>query len=153
MTLMRWEGPASESIPELAYNQADPDKAINPKYAYDYDVAHISDVDWINTSDRNAVKQAIMEYGSGFFGYCWMQAYNSTNRSGAYCYIQSNYTYGANHAVTLVGWDDNYSKENFQLSARQFPSPERRRLDRQELLGRRRNLRRLHRQRLQLHLL
>ena len=113
MTLMRWEGPASESIPELAYNQADPDKAINPKYAYDYDVAHISDVDWINTSDRNAVKQAIMEYGSGFFGYCWMQAYNSTNRSGAYCYIQSNYTYGANHAVTLVGWDDNYSKENF----------------------------------------
>ena len=113
MTLMRWEGPASESIPELAYNQADPDKDINPKYAYDYDVAHISDVDWIDTADRDAVKQAIMEYGSGFFGYCWMQAYNSTNKSGAYCYIQNNYTYGANHAVTLVGWDDNYSKDNF----------------------------------------
>ena len=113
LTLMRWEGPASEEIPALAYNQADPTGTIDPKYAYAYDVAHISDVDWINTSDRDAVKRAIMEYGSGFFGYCWMQAYNSTNGSGAYCYIQNNYNYGANHAVTLVGWDDNYSKENF----------------------------------------
>jgi uncharacterized repeat protein (TIGR02543 family) len=113
LTLMRWEGPASEEIPELAYNQADPTETIDPKYAYAYNVAHVSDVDWINTSDRDAVKQAIMEYGSGFFGYCWMQAYNSTNGSGAYCYIQNDYTNGANHAVTLVGWDDNYSKENF----------------------------------------
>ena len=57
----------------------------------------------------------------------------------------AHYTYydaGANHAVTIVGWDDTYSRENFgnpdpetgEVNA-SAPSPARRRLDRQEQLG------------------
>ena len=118
LTLMRWEGPASEELPALAYDQAGVGAAIDPQYAYAYDVAHVSDVDWIPTSDRDAVKRALMEYGSAFFGYYFNSTYNTTDSTGAYCCIQDgaddgSYKYGANHGVTLVGWDDNYSRNNF----------------------------------------
>ena len=123
LTLMRWEGPASEQIPALAYDEAGVGSTIDPAYAYAYDVAHLSDVDWIPASDQQSVKRALMEYGAGFFGYYFNSAYNTTDRSGAYCCIQKldasgDYAHASNHAVTLVGWDDNYPRENFNSISR-----------------------------------
>ena len=41
---------------------------IDPSLAYSGNVAHLADVDWIPASDQQSVKQALMEYGAGFFG-------------------------------------------------------------------------------------
>jgi C1A family cysteine protease/DNA-directed RNA polymerase subunit RPC12/RpoP/predicted aconitase with swiveling domain len=120
-TLMRWEGLASESTSALAYSNASA-SGLGSTYAYNYNVAHVQNSVWIPTSNMAAIKAAIMEYGAGTFGYNHTDTY-SNDTTGAYCYIQSA-SYGSdsfnysNHDVTVVGWDDNYSKTNFNSASR-----------------------------------
>ena len=110
-TLMRWEGLADETTPALAYGNIRP-SGLPASYAYQSNVAHVQDCVWISTADRDAVKAAIMEYGGGTLGYYHDDAYLS---GAAYCY--NGYS-ASNHDVTVVGWDDNYSRTNFQGAAR-----------------------------------
>ena len=59
--------------------------------------------------DNDNIKEAIQTYGAIFSSFYWSASrYNSST----YGYYYSGTTY-SNHAITLVGWDDNYSKDNF----------------------------------------
>ena len=107
-TLMRWEGLASEQTSALAYSNVSL-SGVSSEYAYKYNVAHVRDCIWINTADRNAVKAAIMEYGAGTLGYFHDDYFGGSN--GAYCCLDGSYS--TNHDVTVVGWDDSYSRYNF----------------------------------------
>ena len=64
---------------------------------------------------RNVVKSHIMKYGAIFAGMYFCVDENELNyynpTTYAYSCIETDTT--MNHAVTIVGWDDNYSKENF----------------------------------------
>ena len=106
-TLMRWEGLASESTSGLAYSSM-PKNGLSSSLAYQVNVAHVQDCVWIPTSDRTAVKEAIMEYGAGTFGYYADDNYEQND--GSYYYPSNE---SSNHDVTVVGWDDNYSKSKF----------------------------------------
>ena len=112
-TLMRWEGAASESTSALAYSNAST-SGLNSQYAYAYNVAHVTDATWINVSDQDAVKQAIMEYGAGTISYYHSDSYLNTS---TYAYYYNAGT-SSNHAVTVVGWDDNYAVSNFKSGKR-----------------------------------
>ena len=112
-TFMRGTGPAAESTSALAYSAAS-SSGLNSQYAYNYNVARVTDVEWIPTSNKDAVKRAIMEYGAGYIAYYHSDSYVNSS-TGGYCYKSSQY---ANHAVTVVGWDDNYATSNFLSSAR-----------------------------------
>ena len=120
-TLMRGEGPAPETISALQYSHAST-SGLAGSYAYRYNTARVTDADWIPTSNRDAVKRAIVEYGAGTINYFHNDAYYNAS-TAAYCFKQTaaygslNFCY-TNHAVTVVGWDDNYSRTNFNTACR-----------------------------------
>lgn len=116
--LSQWCGAVNES--DVPYVDA-ADVAANgldDKYAYDYDVAHLHDVYRISRSKNvDEVKRSIMEHGA--VGAMYTRYWRGENYiyNGYYDYkgIASGYGDGG-HAVMIVGWDDNYSKENFFTS-------------------------------------
>lgn len=56
------------------------------------------------------IKELIMEYGSVNLYFNSNSNYFNGNKTAYYCDSVLNYT----HAVSIVGWDDNYSKTNFR---------------------------------------
>jgi C1A family cysteine protease len=66
-------------------------------------------------TDNSAIKSALMTYGGVYTAFYWAGASSSTtsywNQATAAYYDGSATT--ANHAVTIVGWDDNFSAKNF----------------------------------------
>nr|MCR5026287.1 hypothetical protein [Methanobrevibacter sp.] len=81
------------------------------------DDVHIFDAIIINSrknfTDNDAVKEAILKCGSITTGYYhdYGNAYNEITHS----YYQNSMN-RTNHAISFVGWDDNYPKENFLIT-------------------------------------
>lgn len=66
------------------------------------------------------VKNAIMKYGAVTVGMNYVDSASEDQVMSGDAYYNPNGNYnkdGTNHAVTLVGWDDGYSRENFLTSA------------------------------------
>lgn len=63
----------------------------------------------------NKIKELVLDYGAVGTSLYYLPNYESLDRASFY-YINDNPDdVTANHAVTIVGWDDNYSKENFAV--------------------------------------
>lgn len=128
--LANWTGVADEATdaslvyPDYAYT-ASHEKgtiSINKSYAYQ-DTMHLENAYWIPLDDKNGVKEAIMEYGTVGVSYYYDEWFDSD----IYKYIMSDseapYTGEAvyynpevtitNHAVSIVGWDDNFDRNKF----------------------------------------
>lgn len=80
-------------------------------YAYSRNALELESVYEISGNDRKGIKQAIMENGA-----VTMPAYMETdgiyyNSKTASLYVDRMKQ--ADHEVCVVGWDDNYSRENF----------------------------------------
>ena len=108
--LSMWIGAVNESTaPYSEVNTALPDTQAG---AYGNNAAILKNVYGINKSDSSLVKQAIMDYGAVGIMYCALESddlYYNYDTAAQYC----NEPYQVNHAVSVVGWDDNYSRDNF----------------------------------------
>jgi C1A family cysteine protease len=127
--LARWTGVASESLDSsLVYPSVEETKNntslnISPEYAYK-DTLHLENAYWINNQDRDEIKKAIMsfssvcmnymddsEYGSSDYG---KHDVNNETYDGPCVYYNYTSNYGTGHAVSVVGWDDNFDRTNFE---------------------------------------
>ncbi len=75
---------------------------------------HITDAVILNPVDINSMKDALIKYGALTVfvnGADPNNAYYNSNTKASYCNNGSL----SNHMVTLVGWDDNFSRNNFKM--------------------------------------
>ena len=75
---------------------------------------HIQDILFIrraNFTDNDMIKEAIVRYGAVTSSLCWDF---SCSMGGTY---YNRYVQSSNHAVSIVGWNDSYSRYNFRTPA------------------------------------
>lgn len=101
--LAKWAGVADQLI--VTPNSS----IVDSKYAYNYDIGHLQNAYWINASNVNEAKNLIMNCGSLCANIDYQDGYHNYATGAYYCPSSS----GSNHAITIVGWDDNYSRNNF----------------------------------------
>lgn len=65
-------------------------------------------------ADKTSVKNAVLKYGAVMSGYYDDKKYLSTDSNSYYL----NEKLGQNHAITIVGWDDNYPIDKFNGAAK-----------------------------------
>ena len=111
--LLRWSGPVSEAKDPYVGTEEAWNAANSPALPSEF---HVQDVVWIpaldGTDERRAeFKRAILEYGALAADMYWGGSCTSSNNT-YHCYAYSSAS--ANHAITVVGWDDNLSRELFR---------------------------------------
>lgn len=132
--LAGWCGPVEETVAPYSELAAAADADMNgllgqansTKMAYESDAYHVQNAymlnvgnmneDASNIAKKNRLKKLIMEYGALGMSYYSFQnntAYDSVEHDSYYNHTKA----GTNHAVLVVGWDDNFPKENFATAA------------------------------------
>ena len=79
------------------------------------DSYHVADIKMVDSNDRNAIKDALLKYGALTVyveGADPKSEFFNKDTNASYC---DNSTYG-NHFVTLVGWNDTFSRDNFKIT-------------------------------------
>lgn len=107
--LAAWQGPVYEQ--DDPYGDGKTNKDLEA-------VKHVQEMRIIASKHIAAIKEAVFKYG-GVQTSIYSSLQNSTSSSryynkstNSYCYIG---TAKPNHEVVIIGWDDNYSKDNFSI--------------------------------------
>lgn len=116
--LMNWNGGAAESdypypggtLPNALERTDAQDAAVYLENAYRYDFARAQDKD----EAIHVVKKMIMDYGTVSWSYYHSSNYLNQTTGAYYNSVGGSGGAKTNHAIMAVGWDDNYSKENFK---------------------------------------
>lgn len=124
-TLAQWSGietedkaPFTADSYQEEYEMADSMAAKGNSIRYD-SVAHLQNSECYDNSSRAQIKKALMEHGAIDISMFYDESGFETGTLSGKSFYQKKYSgtmaqQMANHCVTIVGWDDNYSKDNFR---------------------------------------
>lgn len=116
--LMDWVGAVSENqYLETSYSILKDQKEnafLNDDFAIKKDIAHVQNVNVINTEDKNIMKEMILNYGAVGISYYHNDIYYKTDLENNIFSYYNPVDTSTNHAVAIVGFDDTYSIENFK---------------------------------------
>lgn len=107
--LAAWQGPVYEK--DDPYGDGATDESLSP-------VKHVQEIRIIDGKDYQGIKEAVFKYGgvqTSLYSNISSSKGNSkyfNKDTNAYCYMGSE---KPNHDVVIIGWDDNYPKENFNV--------------------------------------
>ena len=102
--LAAWFGFANESAAPYADVQA-----LDASLAYAADSYHLTDSLWLTFEDPQHIKQMIIQTGAASIG---LYVNTSSYRNETFAYYCRDHT-TSSHTVGLIGWDDNFSTDNF----------------------------------------
>lgn len=104
--LTAWLGPVNET--EDSYYDKTTVSPLLDSFIHIQNVLFLTRLDY---TDNDAIKRAIMDYGAVSSCIYWSGSYIKDNINYYY-----NGTSGSNHAVAIIGWDDNYNRTNFKTT-------------------------------------
>ncbi len=108
--LLAWQGPVLES--DDAYGDGvSPDGLTATK--------HVQEIQILQPKDYEAIKEAVFKYGavqSSVYMNLWSKVHTSTYYDAEEYAYYYNGKQDVNHDILIIGWDDNYSKENFTIT-------------------------------------
>ena len=113
-TLSQWKGFTYEST--IPYSSAENVLAygLTSSYAYRNDATKLEKAYIVDSKEnRNAIKQAVMQYGAVAVSYQYDTAYYNKN-TNAY---RNPYDLATDHASAIVGWNDNFPASSFGYPA------------------------------------
>lgn len=110
--LARWSGAQlEENAPFNGFPEAMGNYGEEERYA---SYAHLQNSKFISSDDETGIKQAILDSGSITASFYYSQSFLNYSDNGA-AYYQRSVT-NTNHTAVIVGWDDNFSKDNFKYT-------------------------------------
>lgn len=105
-TLFNWIGAANE----VSFPYTNIQNNIPPSGGSAFsDELHLKDAYFVSFEDKDLIKELLMEYGAASVSFFWSDSCYNTSK---YSYYYNSGTV-SNHAVTLIGWNDNFSASNF----------------------------------------
>ena len=113
IALSNWKGATLESdypgnTDKNALSMAT--RLMKPEDAWQKNQYYMKNCHMSPAKDRDNVKLLIMEYGAVYGSYYHDDYYYKEDTAAYNCDL-----IGSNHAITVIGWDDSYKKENFYL--------------------------------------
>ncbi len=110
-----WQGPRLESdfSEHTSFSDYDIFNAISPKQV------GVNSVIYLTGSDIDTIKTAVYEHGAVVGNYHVDESCYNSSTASYHCNIEGLTTAQMNgHCISVVGWDDNYPKENFNEVSR-----------------------------------
>ncbi len=116
-TLASWSGVELESNAKYTTGLTEgyPESQRYSSYAHLQNWIELAPTNADTTGNMNAIKQYIIEEGAVMCSFS-TTGFGTTGASRYSCY--NNKSLVTNHAVVIIGWDDNYSVNNFDQSQR-----------------------------------
>lgn len=109
--LSRWSGPWDESKMKYPYSAGGDVDAANPVQK------HIQNVWFLpartSYTDNDEIKDAVMAYGALKVSIYWNGVFWNGAHNAYYCTAAGS---GTNHAVAIIGWDDDFATTNFNTA-------------------------------------
>ena len=123
-TLAQWSGaekeenaPFNANTYQQEYEMASFMKKLGETTRYN-SLAHLQNAECYDNRPRQEIQQALMEHGAIDISMYYDKCGFENNSLGGKSFYQTRYAGKmaqkmANHCVTIVGWDDNYPRDNF----------------------------------------